>query len=57
MRKFTLIIVIMLAAVTMKAQLTLNGEYRPRIDFDHGNSTLQTEQNQMFNLVTSQRAR
>ena len=57
MRKFTLLIVIMLAAVTMKAQLTLNGEYRPRIDFDHGNKTLQTQQNQMFGLVTSQRAR
>ncbi len=57
MRKFTLVIVIMLAAFTMKAQLTLNGEYRPRIDFDHGNKTLQTEQNQMFSLMTSQRAR
>jgi len=57
MRKFTLVIVIMLAAFTLKAQLTLNGEYRPRIDFDHGNKTLQTTQNQMFSLMTSQRAR
>ncbi|MCK5847492.1 MAG: alginate export family protein [Bacteroidales bacterium] len=57
MRNITLIIIMLLAAITLKAQLTLNGEYRPRIDFDHGNKTLQSTQNQMFNLQTTQRAR
>ncbi|OYT11458.1 MAG: hypothetical protein B6I18_04080 [Bacteroidetes bacterium 4572_112] len=57
MRKFTLLIVILLAAVTMKAQLTLDGEYRPRVEFDHGYKTLQSQQNQMFGLKTTQRAR
>ncbi len=57
MKRITFLFIILMTTVTLSAQLTLNGEYRPRIDFDHGIKTLQTQQNQMFNLNTSQRAR
>ena len=57
MKKITFLFIILMATVTLSAQLTLNGEYRPRTEFDHGFGTLQTQQNQMFGLNTSQRAR
>ena len=53
---FTLMVVLLISATTY-AQFTLNGEFRPRVEFDHGNKKLQTEQGDMFNLFTSQRTR
>ncbi len=57
MKKLTFLFIIMMTTVTLNAQLTLDGEYRPRTEFDHGFGTLQTQQNQMFSLSTTQRAR
>ncbi len=53
---FTLFAVLLISA-TSYAQFSLYGEFRPRVEFDHGNKNLQTEQDQMFNLFTSQRTR
>jgi len=53
---FTLMVVLLISATTY-AQFSLYGEFRPRVEFDHGNKKLQTEQGDMFNLFTSQRTR
>ncbi len=49
--------VVLLISVTTYAQFSLYGEFRPRVEFDHGNKKLQTVQGEMFNLFTTQRTR
>jgi len=53
---FTLMVVLMISAATY-AQFTLDGEFRPRAEFNHGYKKLMTDQEQMFSLGTSQRTR
>ena len=57
MRKLITLIVVLIISGTTYAQFSLYGEFRPRVEFDHGNKKLQTEQGEMFNLFTSQRTR
>jgi hypothetical protein len=57
MKKLFTLMVVLLMTVTTYAQFSLYGEFRPRVEFDHGNKKLQTEQGEMFNLFTSQRTR
>lgn len=52
---FTLILIV--ASITSWAQLTTNVEFRPRTEMLHGFKTPMTNQGEMFNLATTQRAR
>ncbi len=49
-------VVLMISAATY-AQFTLNGEFRPRAEFNHGYKKLMTNQEEMFSIGTSQRTR
>jgi len=53
---FTLTLVLLITATTY-AQFSLYGEFRPRVEFNHGYKKLETQQNVMFKLTTSQRTR
>jgi len=55
MKKLFTIILVAVAS-TMYAQFTLDGEIRPRVEFDHGYKTPQAKET-MFSLATSQRTR
>lgn len=57
MKKTTLIILVLLSTVALNAQLLINAEYRPRVEFLHGYKSPMMGQGEMFSLVTSQRAR
>ena len=57
MKKLFTLMVVLLMTVTTYAQFSLYGEFRPRVEFDHGYRQLQSAQGEMFNLFTSQRTR
>jgi len=57
MKRITFIFIMLIAAVTVNAQFTLNAEYRPRTEFLHGYKAPMAAQGQMFKLVTTHRAR
>jgi len=57
MKKITLLFLAFITVLSVNAQLTLNGEYRPRTEFLHGYKAPMTLDGQMFTLVTTQRAR
>lgn len=57
MNKLFLFIIGIFVAITVDAQLTINGEYRPRTEFLHGYKAPMAKQAEMFRLLTTQRAR
>ena len=54
--KRLLTFIMLLGATTMYAQFTLNGEIRPRVEFNHGYKSPIVEES-MFSLITTQRTR
>jgi hypothetical protein len=57
MKKLITLIVVLMVSATTYAQFTLNGEFRPRTELNHGYKSLMTEQGEMFSLYTTQRTR
>ena len=57
MKKLFTLTLVLFMTVTTYAQFSLYGEFRPRVEFDHGYKKLETQQNVMFSLATSQRTR
>lgn len=57
MKRLITIIVVLLISGTTYAQFELYGEFRPRVELNHGYKTLMPVQGQMFSLMTSQRTR
>lgn len=57
MSKLLLFIIGISLGFSLKAQLVLNGEFRPRTEFLHGYKAPMAKQREMFSLSTTQRTR